>query len=81
MSTRLRLSRVGKKNQPYYRIVVTDRQKPRDGMHLDTVGTYDPRNKDESKHLVINKEKIEKWLKTGATPSNTVSTLLKSVMR
>lgn len=75
MSVRIRLSRHGGKKKPYYRIVVSDSRSPRDGKFIEQVGRYDP--KAASGGLKINREKVEKWLKQGARPSQTVSELLK----
>jgi small subunit ribosomal protein S16 len=75
MSVRIRLSRHGAKKRPFYRIVVTDSRSPRDGRFIDQVGTYDP--KVSSGGINLNNEIIEKWLKRGAQPSQTVSELIK----
>jgi len=75
MSVRIRLSRHGAKKRPFYRIVVADSRSPRDGRFIDQVGTYDP--KVSSGGINLNNESIEKWLKRGAQPSQTVSELIK----
>ncbi len=75
MSVRIRLTRHGAKKRPFYRIVVTDSRSPRDGRFIDQVGTYDP--KVSSGGINLNNESIEKWLKRGAQPSQTVSELIK----
>jgi small subunit ribosomal protein S16 len=75
MSVRIRLSRHGGKKKPFYRIVVSDSRSPRDGRLIEQVGTYDP--KSTSGGIRIDREKIEKWLKRGANPSQTVSELIK----
>lgn len=75
MSVKIRLSRHGAKKKPYYRIVVSDSRSPRDGKFIEQVGSYDP--KAASGGVKINKEKVEKWLKQGARPTQTVSELLK----
>lgn len=75
MAVRIRLSRKGRKNTPFYRIVVADREKPRDGRFLEVVGTYDPKL---TEHQVsANKERVSYWLARGAEPSLTVQQLLK----
>ena len=70
---RIRLSRRGKKNRPFYRIVVTDKRTKRDGAPIEEIGTYDPL----SKKLLINKDKAQEWIKKGAKPTDTVLSLLK----
>lgn len=75
MSVKIRLSRHGAKKKPYYRIVVSDSRSPRDGKFIEQVGSYDP--KAASGGVKINKEKVEKWLKEGARPTQTVSELIK----
>ncbi|MEK6597340.1 MAG: 30S ribosomal protein S16 [Gemmatimonadota bacterium] len=75
MSTRIRLRRVGRKKVPIYRIVVTDRTAPRDGRFLEVIGTYNPRATGEQ--MTLNADKAREWLAKGATPSDTVESLLK----
>ncbi len=70
MSVKIRLTRVGSKKQPYYRIVVADSRSPRDGKFIERIGTYDP--KTEPSTITIDKEKALDWLKKGAQPTNTV---------
>ena len=72
---RIRLTRMGQRKRPFYRIVVADNRFPRDGKFLEVLGTYDPRQKE--KGVVIHSEKVEAWLKKGAQPSDTVKVLLK----
>lgn len=73
MAVIIRLSRGGKKKNPFYAIVAVDKRKKRDGKFLDKIGTYNPLSKD----LNIKKELLDKWLKVGAQLSDTVSFLLK----
>jgi small subunit ribosomal protein S16 len=75
MSVIIRLSRHGAKKRPFYRIVVSDRRFPRDGRYIEQVGTYDPNA--ATGGLKLNHDKIETWLKKGATPSQTVYELIK----
>lgn len=75
MSVKIRLSRHGAKKKPYYRIVVSDSRSPRDGKFIEQVGSYDPNA--ASGGVKISKEKVEKWLKQGARPTQTVSELIK----
>ncbi len=73
MSVKIRLTRVGAKKQPYYRIVVADSRFPRDGRFIEKVGTYDP--KTDPSTIVVDKDKALDWLKKGAKPTNTVQKL------
>lgn len=75
MAVRLRLTRVGKKKQPTYRIVAADSRSPRDGRFIEIVGTYDPRR--DPSVISIDEEKAVKWLSHGAQPSERVEKLLK----
>ncbi len=75
MATRIRLRRVGRKKQPVYRIVVTDKRNPRDGSFVETIGHYNPRT--DPVELQVDAEKAKAWLSKGATPSDTVRSLLK----
>jgi len=75
MSVKIRLSRHGGKKKPFYRIVVSDSRSPRDGKFIEQVGSYDP--KSVSGGVKINREKVERWLKQGARPTQTVSELMK----
>lgn len=76
MATRIRLRRVGRKKVPLYRIVVADKTSPRDGRFVEVIGTYDPKAED-SKQVTVDAEKARAWLAKGATPSDTVQSLLK----
>jgi small subunit ribosomal protein S16 len=77
MALRIRLTRIGTKMKPYYRIVVADSRSPRDGRLVEQIGTYNPKAEDKDK-VVIKEEKLASWLKKGATPSTTVRSLLKA---
>ncbi len=77
MSVRIRLSRHGAKKRPFYRIVVSDSRSPRDGRYIEQVGTYDP--KSAAGGVKLDRAKVERWLKHGAQPSQTVSELIKRV--
>jgi small subunit ribosomal protein S16 len=70
---KIRLKRMGKRKQPYYRIVVIDSRRSRDGKYIESVGHYNPRDK----KLIINKERVEYWLSKGAQASNTAGRLWK----
>lgn len=75
MSVKIRLSRHGAKKKPFYRIVVSDSRSPRDGKFIEQVGTYNPQS--ASGGVKIDRDKVEKWLKRGARPTQTVSELIK----
>ena len=75
MAVRLRLMRRGKKKQPTYRVVATDRRTARDGRFIESIGHYDPRQ--EPSVVSIDNEKALKWLHNGAQPSERVEKLLK----
>ena len=77
MAVRLRLKRMGRKNRPFYRICAFDAREPRDGRSIEQLGTYDPMEKEESKKVVMKKERIEYWISVGAKPSETVASILK----
>ena len=71
MAVKLRLTRMGAKKRPTYRIVATDSRRPRDGQYLELIGTYAPLNGE----VKINEEVALKWLNTGAIPTDTVKNL------
>ena len=77
MSTRIRLRKIGRKKLPLYRIVVADKESPRDGRFIEILGTYDPKQ-EGAKKVVVDVEKAKSWLAKGATPTDTVQSLLKS---
>ena len=71
---KIRLQREGKKKAPFYHIVVADSRSPRDGKIIEQIGTYDPMQ--EPSVLKLDKEKVEKWIKNGAKPTDTVKRLI-----
>lgn len=77
MAVRIRLTRMGRKKKPFYRIIVADQESPRDGKFLDIVGTYDPMQ--EPAQIKVDNDKLQGWLGKGATASTTVQSLLKKV--
>jgi small subunit ribosomal protein S16 len=74
MAVRIRLTRLGRKKHPFYRIVVADSESQRDGKFLDIVGTYDPMQNPAA--VKINAVKFQEWIGKGALPSTTVQSLL-----
>ena len=75
MTVKIRLRRLGAKKAPFYRIVVADSRYPRDGRFIEEVGYYDPTK--EPSVIKVDKEKVEKWIASGAQPTDTVKALLK----
>jgi small subunit ribosomal protein S16 len=76
MSVRMRLTRVGSKKNPIYRVVVADSRSPRDGKFLDIVGRYNPQL--HPSLIEFDEGKVRDWLGKGAQPSGTVQRLLKT---
>ena len=76
MSVRVRLTRVGGKKNPQWRVVVADQRSPRDGRIIETVGRYNPQT--EPSEIVLDTERIQYWLDRGAQPTGTVRKLLKA---
>ncbi len=76
MAVRIRLTRVGSKKNPIWRIVVADRRSPRDGRTIETVGHYNPQT--EPSVIELDEERVRHWLERGAQPSRTVATLLRA---
>ncbi|MBQ3158490.1 MAG: 30S ribosomal protein S16 [Clostridia bacterium] len=74
MAVKMRLTRMGDKKSPFYRIVVADSRKARDGEYVDLVGTYNPLKTPEE--VKIDVEKAKKWIANGAQPTDTVKALL-----
>ena len=72
---KIRLTRLGDKKSPFYRIVVADSRKARDGEYVDQLGTFNPLTTPEE--VKIDAEKAVKWLANGAQPTDTVKALLK----
>jgi small subunit ribosomal protein S16 len=79
MAVHIRLARAGAKKKPFYRLVVTDHRSPRGGRFLENIGTFDPSKKDGS--LNVDLARLEHWTKNGATPSATVTRLLKQAAK
>ncbi len=72
----IRLARIGKKKRPFYRLVVTEKTRPRNGRFVEIVGTYDPLKKPAE--IKLNAERIKYWLGVGAQPSDTVRSFLRN---
>ena len=74
MAVKMRLTRLGDKRTPFYRIVVADSRVTRDGKYIDLVGTYNPLT--NPAEVKIDAEKVTTWIKNGAQPTETVKALL-----
>ena len=77
MATRIRLRRVGRKKLPLFRIVVAEGTSPRDGRFIEVLGTYNPKGRTPTDKVQLDLDKARHWLAAGATPSETVESLLR----
>lgn len=75
MAVVIRLRREGAKDRPYYKIVAADKRFPRDGRYIEQVGTYNPMQ--DGDNTTLNLELVDKWIGTGAKPSETVASIIK----
>ena len=75
MAVRIRLTRMGAKNKPYYRLVAANSEAPRDGKFLEILGSYDPMK--DPAQITVHKEKVDYWLKKGARVSGSARAILK----
>ncbi len=71
MAVRIRLTRLGSRHKPVYRIVASDSRRPRDGQYIELIGTYNP----AADEVKVNDEVALKWLNQGALPTDTVRNL------
>lgn len=74
MAVKIRLTRLGDKKSPFYRVIVADSRAPRDGKFIDIIGTYNPLT--NPAEIKIDNEKATKWLANGAQPTDTARNLL-----
>lgn len=74
MAVKIRLTRMGDKKSPFYRVVVADSRNPRDGKYIDLLGTYNPLT--NPAEIKIDNEKAQTWLKNGALPTETAKSIL-----
>ena len=72
----IRLARIGKKKHPFYRVVVTEKTRPRNGRFVEIVGTYDPSKKPAA--VVLDQERVKYWMRKGAQPSDTVRSFIRN---
>ena len=76
MAVKIRLRRMGQKKAPFYRIIVADSRSPRDGRFIEEIGYYNPNV--EPCDVKVNEGLAQKWLSTGAQPTEIVSRLFKN---
>lgn len=81
MSVKIRMTRMGRRHRPFFRINAVESRTPRDGRILEKLGHYDPLEKDADKQYVLNKERIEFWLSQGAVASDTVAEIIKEKLQ
>ena len=74
MAVKIRLKRIGAKKTPFYRIVVADSRYPRNGRFIEEIGYYDPMK--TPAEIKLDDEQVQKWLKNGAQPTETVKSLI-----
>ena len=79
MSVKIRMKRVGAKNDPVFRIVVADQRSPRDGKFIEELGTYQPRKK--GTNYTLDLDRVKYWLSKGAQPSETVASFIKKQVK
>ncbi len=77
MAVRLRMKKMGRKHQPFFRVVAVDQRAPRDGKVIEYLGHYDPLVKETDARATLNGERIDYWLSVGAQPSDKVGVLIK----
>ena len=76
---KIRLQRQGAKKAPFYHIVVADSRSPRDGKIIDKIGSYNPMT--EPSTIVLDEDKVAKWIKNGARPTDTVKALIEKASK
>ncbi|MBT3394261.1 MAG: 30S ribosomal protein S16 [Waddliaceae bacterium] len=79
MALKIRMRRQGRRNRPFYRIVVANSESPRDGRHVEVIGWYNPIEKEDDKILSIDVERVKHWLEAGAQPTEKVEHLIAKV--
>ena len=77
MSVRIRMKKLGRSHQPFFRICAVDKRAPRDGRVLEELGTYDPRVPETDARAIFNAERVDYWIGVGAQPSENVAVLIK----
>ncbi|MBI2925086.1 MAG: 30S ribosomal protein S16 [Verrucomicrobia bacterium] len=79
MAVRIRLKRIGSRNDPVYRIVVADNRSPRDGKFIEELGSYDPKKK--GTNYALNLDRAGYWVSKGAQPTETVASFIKKARK
>ena len=77
MATKIRLKRIGRRNRPFYRIIIIDSRKRRDGSAIEQVGWYNPIESNKEKNYVLKEDRVLEWLKLGAQVTDPVNKLMK----
>jgi small subunit ribosomal protein S16 len=77
VSVRIRMKKLGRSHQAFFRICAVDKRAPRDGRVLEELGTYDPRVPETDARAILNAERVDYWLGVGAQPSDNVAVLIK----
>lgn len=77
MAVRIRMTRVGRKNRPFYRIAVFDAKTRRDGKYIENLGSYDPRISEAALKVKLNRDRLKFWIGKGALPTEACKRLLK----
>jgi small subunit ribosomal protein S16 len=77
LAVKIRLTRVGSKKNPIYRVVVADSRSPRDGRFIEIVGRYNPQT--DPSTIILDEAKIKDWMAKGAQPTEPVARLIKAV--
>ena len=78
MAVVIRLQRIGKPKQAYYRVVAIEKSRGATGKPLEVIGSYDPRQDTAGKKVQLKKDRFDHWVKNGALPSETVASLVKA---
>jgi len=76
MAVKLRMTRMGRRHIPFFRINAVESRTPRDGRIIEKLGHYDPLEKDPAKQIVLNLDRAKYWIEQGAVPSETVAQIL-----
>ena len=79
MAVKIRLARHGAKKAPYYRVIVADSRKPRDGKFIEEVGRYNPCVNPSM--IKLDLDKVDEWIKNGAQPTDTVARLIETARK
>ena len=77
MAVRIRMKKMGRSHQAFFRICAIDKRAPRGGRVLEELGTYDPRVPETDARAILNKDRVDYWLGVGAQPSEKVAVLIK----